>query len=1718
MSKADKIQAFLESVASKKYPLADVKAQLKAIVKGKETMLSFNKVQQAKLKEKGIKPSITINKTTAQFVLALLTENYCFNSDDVIKPLKSALENAPKKHAVVNNIWEVDDLYAVLLALLGDERIDYVQAAWNNMPTRAYQTGWSRRSFRAPNCPKLYLDAQLTMLGDSLPIAPEYYRDVYYNLNLTNALRVNNHLHDVGVHPYVWAEMIDSGHADFLQVCEDIVYNNDDIGSVSQGLIKALLSSRSENAWKLVEQLLLAAQRQEGLRQTVLECLDESSLEAIPYFINVILENKLSRFSSVVRGLDVWAGLGWEAEKQRTVDVFLKHGLDFFQHPEKIAKAVKSTNNTEVYMALWVQGCLDIEKTIPYLHTLITTGSMEKQCLALHLASQLQAPEIELPLYLAASESTHVQVWAFLGYQLYDAVQGNPKPAGLTDSVQDKLFKQCYELVEKIEVKEKGFSGKVFSWLHAHFDKDYIYKILVSCIGDDVDKFATVMSLVDGMTLGARGTLAEQVLGPFYGYSYKKRKGKKVTLTEAQRVCAMALITDRAEYVHTASERALASTQLTDDELESMETMLSKKSTGLQKRLINVLMKQPEKRLVAFTQKLMGSDNTNQRVAALELAWQLNGIEKHQKTVSQWLADYKGRSKFTKAETQLLDRFENSGDSLKVNALSQENGWGMYDPSILSTYAEPTLKKSSVFAKYTKKTKLFSKKNKYGFSKPVKTLKSDLKTLMALFDKHKDHEYERTYWDSSVETSILGNNFASTASHDSYEKLNNREKFESYPLWEVWEGWYKDVGWHPRDLFIMTLVQGLDNEKKWGSFLKEYIFIASEHLPNPSKNHWNNPIFDILHALTLAAPFTEKNAFLIGATQNLFANLPSKVLQFTLSEKDEHTYYYHNRDKGNGWQSQSDFFHFLSAVSIAELSDDEFSEFWYLQRWQQHSGLAKNIAQSQPSLHGYARAYQQKLIRKDELIAGILLNDNAIADIQGRSGRYYKQEKWIANYPFLQEVVTEINNYCLDIELKRGELETPVSEFVQRIQRLEGIERLVALVSGLGKKGFYANYIYGWGDMSKRELFSQLTKSCYPRKTETQADFDAAMADAKLDEAKLVAVAMYAPQWQVFISTHLDWQGLDSGLWWMRAHTKTSDYEERNAEDESEIARFSTIDIADFKLGAVDIDWFTSAYAKLGKKRWEMLYDCAKYVSDGNGHRRAKLYSDVLTNQLKIREVTAKVKDKRDKDYVRLYGLVPLSKTRPEKDVLSRYHYLQQFKKESRQFGSQRQASEGQAVQVAMDNLARNAGYPDPIRLSWAMESKTVQEIFAKNTQLTFDETTISLVIGQDGKAKLDVEKAGKKLKSVPAKYKKDKAVVELNKQKKLLVEQFRRSRKSLEEAMVRGDEFTVTELNELFEHPVIAKHLEKLVFVSQDGKTLHTGFYQTAGEQGQLVDAAGKKVKLKPDARVRIAHCTDLHATRVWTDYQHYCFDNELVQPFKQVFRELYVPTPDELAEKSVSKRYAGHQVQPAKTVALLKGRGWRVDYDEGLQKVYHQQGFTVKLYAMADWFSPADTESPTLETLCFESLTDGKNVAFTDIDARTFSEVMRDVDLVVSVAHVGGVDPEASQSSIEMRGVILSESMRLFKLDNVDVKGKHAHITGSLASYSVHLGSAVVHQVPGKYLSILPVHSQHRGRIFLPFMDDDPKTAELISKVLLLARDGDIQDPTVLKQIEMK
>lgn len=1648
-----------------------------------------------------------LNKETAELGLLILHKHPDYKSEKNNWAVIEQAELNSKRYERIFNLipadgWKTQDLQNLLIYFFGEEKAKYVAQAWDKIRFQMYQTGYARRSFRAPENRNLYFSNQLTFLIGTIPqfyINGSYpkYEKTYFDLSVVEQAKYDQHFGWSNLSK-LWSAALDLGNAELFQQLEDIIFNKDDVGKVTRNIIKALLNSDDEKCWELVKKLLLAAQRQEGLRQTILEALDETSIGALKYMIKVIIDNKLTRFSSVVRSVDVWAGLGWEAEREATVKNFLEKAHEFLESPEKIPSAIKSANNTDVYMALWAQGVFDVEKTAPFLHELYEKGNSEKRSLALKFAIETAHSELAMPLYYKALDDSDMLVlaWALRG------INSSNLEKYQNNSEFSDLFDKLHKLVEKVDTKEKTYDGKIFAWTRIVFNRNEAFQAMIKLIGQNEEHLQTVLSYYDGMNVNLREQLTRHILKDFAGYSWDNKKVKQ-DLTEFQREYAMRILSDKGEFMTTSAFRALDKVAFTNEEMQILQGLLKRKGADFRGKIIGLVLKQTDEKVKVTTENLLTNGDSEQRLAGLDIALQLQKTNRLESAVSDWAENFQNRKTVSAKEEILLNQLTAAPENRQIYAY--ENGYGLWDFSkAFSPVIEPKINpesyyeqrftdKSSVVDKVVGKVKnLLGKsetKHEFGFSMPLEKIKEALEILTKIYLQNKDFEYEIENWNNTKNTVLLGNNFRQKSYNAQFE--TPEENYNNYPLPEVWEKWYQASGLQPVDLFIV----GMSNEPKTKGLLPLY----DEVMPKDFRKHyhWNNPVLNIVNALVLIHPFAEKNDYLLGACTRLFSKLDGK----TLKKKDTRNYYYRG---GNGWQNDGNYHIFYYKIQADELNDEQAEIYWNLANWRQFSGLEENINYSYPSLANFARAFELKLISEDEMYRGLMTAQN-MRELSSKKGNP-RDFDYVKRFPFLQPMFEKAREHILNIELKRGDSATDVSHLVASLNFIYGANRFVEILVGLGKTNLNSGYSYS-SNVTKQSLFSSLLSSCHPHESDTQESFDALVKQAKISENRLIEASIYAPQWQKFVSNFLKWKGLDSAIWWMHAHTKNSDSSERSAEAESEIAKYSTVDLEDFKKGAVDKDWFLQAYKEVGKARWETLYNAAKYISDGNGHRRARLYADVISGKTKLKEITDKVKSKRDQDYLRIYGLVPLSKANAEKDVLSRYTYLQKFKKESKQFGAQKQASEALAVQMAMENLARNAGYADPLRLSWAMETKQVQEILSKDTEIRDGETLVRLAIDNEGKAEISITKGDKELKSVPPKLKKDKKYLELIDYRKTLKEQFSRSRKSLEDAMVRGDKFNLPELANLFTHPVISKHLEKLVFVTEQG----TGFYQ----DGKLISAVGTEISLSETDEIRLAHCIDLHKSNEWSDYQRFCFDNELKQPFKQIFRELYLPTEDELKEKSVSRRYAGHQVQPKQTVALLKTRGWKVDYEEGLQKVFHKEGFAAKMYAMADWFSPADVESPTLETVQFQNLKDWKNRPFEEIDARIFSEVMRDIDLVVSVAHAGGVDAEASHSSIEMRSVLLRETLRLFKLSNVEIAGNHAKIKGTMGEYSVHLGSAVVHKLPGTYLSILPVHSQHRGRLFLPFADDDPKSAEVMSKVLLLARDNEIQDPTILRQL---
>ncbi len=430
------------------------------------------------------------------------------------------------------------------------------------------------------------------------------------------------------------------------------------------------------------------------------------------------------------------------------------------------------------------------------------------------------------------------------------------------------------------------------------------------------------------------------------------------------------------------------------------------------------------------------------------------------------------------------------------------------------------------------------------------------------------------------------------------------------------------------------------------------------------------------------------------------------------------------------------------------------------------------------------------------------------------------------------------------------------------------------------------------------------------------------------------------------------------------------------------------------------------------------------------------------------------------------------------------------------------------SAEVGIANLSRTAGYADPIRFQWAMEAASCADLLT-GIAVKSGPVVAALKVDSEGQVEWSLTRDGKALKSIPPAQKGDQKLAALVERKKELVRSQSRTRRGLEDMMCRGDTFTGAELIQLAQHPLLAP----CSAASSSSATASLAIRPKRDKR--LRDHAGKLEPVKKGETLRLAHSHDFLETGQWELWQRDCFQREVVQPFKQVFRELYVVTSAEKKDGHLSRRYAGQQVQPRQAMALWAGRGWKVSEEEGIRKTFHDLGLSSTVGFLNTAATPAQVEGWTLEAVVFSRVKDHKPLKLSDVPPRTFSEVMRDMDLVVSVAHRGGVDPEASASTIEMRQAFYARCHR-FSISQTSAKSRLTFSsTAALGQYSIHLGSGGVHRLPGGALFIVPVHAQHRGRLFLPFADDDPKTAEILSKALLLARDGEIQDPSILEQL---
>jgi hypothetical protein len=142
-----------------------------------------------------------------------------------------------------------------------------------------------------------------------------------------------------------------------------------------------------------------------------------------------------------------------------------------------------------------------------------------------------------------------------------------------------------------------------------------------------------------------------------------------------------------------------------------------------------------------------------------------------------------------------------------------------------------------------------------------------------------------------------------------------------------------------------------------------------------------------------------------------------------------------------------------------------------------------------------------------------------------------------------------------------------------------------------------------------------------------------------------------------------------------------------------------------------------------------------------------------------------------------------------------------------------------------------------------------------------------------------------------------------------------------LEMSMVDCRRWSATDFRLFFlEHPVMRHLAARLVWGLYDAGDGLAGAFRVA-EDWTLADAEDSEFELPADARVGLVHVIEMPAP-LQAAFGQILADYEILQPFKQLGRETYTLTPQELAAAKVD-RYAAKTIATGSVMGLIN-RGW--------------------------------------------------------------------------------------------------------------------------------------------------------------------------------------------------
>ena len=645
-----------------------------------------------------------------------------------------------------------------------------VERTWTALRSAPYQSGCQVKAFRAPQRADLTFSVQQGWMFAMLGLAETYREEMLEPVWLATWA------------PYLkrgwlsWqadiaallATVIDAGGPvgdEVFEILRQSLTNEHEIGSMGTHVVRGLLMSSRAEGWELIEKTLLAAQRQEGLRQAILETIDIAHPTAYRRMLRIIQEHDLARFSAVARAVNVWFGFAWDSASVKVINGIIETVLMMLDDEAARRKALAGSDAELAFLALWAAAFEDAPASILLAERFLKHKSAEMRFIALTHLGHLGLDEAQAVRWSASDDDDLRVALRAVGSITTPSVgdDGAVEDAG---QPKDDSFERLERLIQRLPVKPIELKPLVWPWTKTKICQETLAPTLLTAIGKRPP--TRLLPYLSAMDPWRRRAVVELFAN--------QKKWDVVT-----RDTLIGLAGDASAEVRAAAFGALTKIQLSDAEIDRLSTMLTRKSADLRSGIIGLLMNLSDARALAGADSLLGSKDGQQRLAGLELLRQLNEQQRAIEESRQRAATFREqRGKLTKDEERQLDAILTVKSDASV--LTLDNALGLMDPVQLTPVTAPR----------NLKTKLIT---------PAAI--ACLKELDELVHQHRETPIVTN--PRSKETELLGSINWGFPYPDWSKKPESEAK--RLPLREVWEEWFEKRPPKPRDADGMELLR-----------------------------------------------------------------------------------------------------------------------------------------------------------------------------------------------------------------------------------------------------------------------------------------------------------------------------------------------------------------------------------------------------------------------------------------------------------------------------------------------------------------------------------------------------------------------------------------------------------------------------------------------------------------------------------------------------------------------------------------------------------------------------------------------------------------------------------------------------------------------------------------------------------------------------------------------